>query len=167
MKEFLTRYSHYNAWANETLLTEILGLTPEQQQQEIISSFRSIYKTVLHVLNAETVWLQRFYVTVNTDWMGDPFVNDMNQLAAALHGIDEQWNQFTTTIPEELVTEVLDYKNIKGESFSFPRDLLMHHIFNHSTYHRGQLVTMLRQVGLEKLPSTDFSTWIRYHYKKE
>jgi uncharacterized damage-inducible protein DinB len=48
-----------------------------------------------------------------------------------------------------------------GQAFEEPYDLLLTHIFNHSTFHNGQLVTILRALGVEKIPSTDFIFWVR------
>ncbi len=65
------------------------------------------------------------------------------------------------SLENEFFQSILTYRNLKGDQFSQPVYQVLHHIFNHSTYHRGQLVTMLRQVGLEKIPSTDFIAWAR------
>jgi uncharacterized damage-inducible protein DinB len=56
---------------------------------------------------------------------------------------------------------VFHYQNTKKEQFKQPIYQVLLHMFNHSTYHRGQLVTMLRQLGVQKLPSTDFIVWSR------
>ncbi len=54
-----------------------------------------------------------------------------------------------------------DYENSKGEQFKQPIFQMLLHVFNHGTYHRGQLVTMLRQLGVENIPATDFIVWSR------
>ncbi len=121
MKEFLTRYSRYNVWANSTLLSVVLQLSPEQQHQEIISSFGSLYKTILHILNSETAWLQRFHEPVNNAWKGDDFGNDMSRLAAAVNIIDLHWQRFTESIAEESLDGILDYVNIRETHFLIRR----------------------------------------------
>ncbi|MBS1734314.1 MAG: DNA polymerase, partial [Bacteroidetes bacterium] len=53
------------------------------------------------------------------------------------------------------------YRNTKKEQFKQPVSEVLHHIFNHATYHRGQLVTMLRQVGVKDIPGTDLVLFLR------
>ena len=55
------------------------------------------------------------------------------------------------------------YRNTKKEQFKQPVFQMLLHLFNHQTYHRGQLITMLRQVGVTKIPATDFIEWCRNH----
>ena len=67
----------------------------------------------------------------------------------------KRWNWFKSKTDHEL-TEVLHYNNLAGMPFQQSYDLLLQHIFNHCTYHNGQLVTMLRALGVDKIPATDF-----------
>jgi uncharacterized damage-inducible protein DinB len=60
-----------------------------------------------------------------------------------------------------VLEHVFHYQNTKKEQFKQPIYQMLLHMFNHGTYHRGQLVTMLRQLGIQKLPSTDFIEWSR------
>ncbi|MGZ3844574.1 MAG: DinB family protein, partial [Flavisolibacter sp.] len=56
---------------------------------------------------------------------------------------------------------VFQYQNTKKEQFKQPIYQMLLHAFNHGTYHRGQLVNMLRQLGVDKIPGTDFIAWSR------
>ena len=58
----------------------------------------------------------------------------------------------------------LDFKRLNGDAYSMPYYELIAHVFNHSTYHRGQLVTMLRQVGFDKVESTDMLAYFRKYF---
>jgi uncharacterized damage-inducible protein DinB len=156
MKELFIQYASYNLWANKQLTDIINALTKEQQHKEIESSFNSLYKTVQHIWFAENLWLQRLKkgtVIIPVD----EFNSVMTELSAALTDRDTQWIAWIENMPEEQLLEILAYTNIKGISYKVPMDKALLHIFNHSTYHRGQLVTMLRQTGVTKIPSTDLS----------
>jgi uncharacterized damage-inducible protein DinB len=83
----------------------------------------------------------------------------MQELVSTLVHQSKQWEEWISNTPESSLDHVFQYYNRKKEHFKMPIYQMLHHVFNHSTYHRGQLVTMLRQLGVEKLPSTDFSTW--------
>ena len=62
---------------------------------------------------------------------------------------------FLDDLAPERLNDVVEYKNTKGETWRYPLWQQLHHVVNHSTYHRGQVTTMLRQLGAEPL-GTDF-----------
>ena len=158
VKEILLQYARFSQWAHKSLLELIRTLTPEQQHATIPSSFDSLYKTVFHVWGAESLWLGRLKqepVTIS----GDPFDKSMENLSGALEKVDQSWVDWISNQKDEQLTEKLHYKNKAGLPFHQSYDLLLHHIFNHNTYHNGQLVTMLRALGVDKIPATDFIAW--------
>ena len=158
IKDMLLNYARYNQWAHKRLLDLICSLTREQQHATVASSFNSLYKTIFHVWGAETLWLGRLNfepMTIN----GDPFNESMEKLSEALKAIDQLWVDWVGSKEDEQLTKKIHYKNSAGLPFFQSYDLLLQHIFNHSTYHNGQLVTMLRAVGADKIPATDFSAW--------
>jgi uncharacterized damage-inducible protein DinB len=161
VKELLVQYARYNQWAHKKLLDLIRTLSAEQQHTTIPSSFDSLYKTVFHVWSAEFLWLTRLNLEPPLKISGDRFNGSMEDLATALETVDGQWVGWFDDKADSQLTRLIHYTNIAGQSFSQPYDLLLHHIFNHSTYHNGQLVTMLRASGIDKIPSTDFVTWTR------
>lgn len=164
MKELLDQYAEYNVWANQRIIALINELNEEQQQKQIASSFDSLYKTILHVWRAETIWWRRVQheqQTVNDD----PFNGSMNILSDALYQQDQLWLEWVIGKDKNALKEKLSYANLKGDQFAEPVYLILIHLFNHGTYHRGQLVTLLHQLGIEKIPSTDFIAWARLFAK--
>jgi uncharacterized damage-inducible protein DinB len=158
VKELLLNYARFNQWAHQRLLDLICNLTEDEQHATVPSSFDSLYKTVLHVWGAESLWLGRLNqepITIT----GDPFNDSMEKLSEALKAIDHLWVEWLSTKEDDQLTKILHYKNKAGLPFHQSYDLLLQHIFNHSTYHNGQLVTMLRAIGADKIPATDFSAW--------
>jgi len=154
----LQNYARYNQWAHVKLLDLIGTLNEEQQHAIIPSSFDSLYKTVFHVWGAESLWLGRLNqepITIT----GDPFNESMEKLSASLKAIDLLWVEWVKSRNAEQLVQKLNYQNKAGVPFTQSYDLLLQHIFNHSTYHNGQLVTMLRALGVKNLPSTDFVAW--------
>jgi uncharacterized damage-inducible protein DinB len=161
VKELLVQYAQYNEWAHKRLLGLICSLSHEQLHTIIPSSFDSFYKTVYHVWGAEFLWLARLNLESPLKITGDRFSGSMGDLAAALETVDRQWVHWFDNKQDAQLSQQLHYTNMAGQSYSEPYDILLHHIFNHSTYHNGQLVTMLRASGIDKIPSTDFVTWSR------
>jgi uncharacterized damage-inducible protein DinB len=71
------------------------------------------------------------------------------------------WHEWLQNATERMLQHVFHYQNTKREQFKQPVYQMLLHMFNHGTYHRGQLINMLRQLGEEKLPATDFIVWSR------
>jgi len=157
MKELLTRFAKYNKWANARFADVLLKLTEEQLDMEINSSFPSIRTTVYHMWSAENIWLQRLNLVEQPVWVQDSFngtfeeavENWRNCSEGLLSFIDKQFN-------DNAFQHVMQYYNLKKQSVKLPVHVGLMQVLNHATYHRGQLVTMLRQAGVKKIPASDY-----------
>ena len=89
------------------------------------------------------------------------FKGSMKELSGMLLQQNRQWHEWIAGTNEMQLQHQFKYQNSKRESFKQPVYEMLLHVFNHNTYHRGQLVNMLRQAGLEKIPATDFIVWSR------
>ena len=161
MKELLKQYAAYNIWASLRLLDTVLSLPEEKQLAEVPSSFNSLYKTILHQWDAESVWWQRMKMQERIIIPSESFNGSMLDLVNGLIQQSKQWEEWVCNASDLLLDHVFQYYNNKKEHFKMPVYQMLHHVFNHGTYHRGQLVNMLRQLGVEKIPQTDFSFWSR------
>jgi uncharacterized damage-inducible protein DinB len=149
----------YDRWADLRVLEKISGLSADQYSRNLGSSFGGIGGTLLHILSANNVWLSR--------WNGDEAVPLNPENFQTCESVREQWNiyhseigKFTALITEDKLNAGLHYRDFKGNQFLQPLFHLIQHKVNHSTYHRGQLVTMLRQLGINAV-STDYIVYIR------
>ncbi|MDB5211111.1 MAG: hypothetical protein JWQ30_1938 [Sediminibacterium sp.] len=161
MKQLLTSFAQYEHWANERLFRVISPLTEEQQQQEIISSFSSVYKTCLHIWDASAIWWQRLHKMEEIIVPSLSFHPAMQEIEDGLLQQNKQWIEWIRSANDADLSYVLPYKNMKGEAFEQEVKEILLHINNHGTYHRGQLVTMLRQLQVEKIPQTDYILYSR------
>jgi uncharacterized damage-inducible protein DinB len=161
MKQLLVSFAHYEYWANERLLGVITGLSEEQQQQEIKSSFPSIFKTCLHIWDASSIWWQRLHKHEQVLVPSLTFHPSMKDVSNGLLQQNTQWMQWVGDASKEDLDYILPYKNMKGDFFEQAVSEIVLHLNNHGTYHRGQLVTMLREVGVEKIPQTDYILYSR------
>lgn len=161
MKELLKLYAVYNNWAHQRIFELILALPEDKQVTEIPSSFNSIFKTVLHMWDAESAWWQRMKMQERIIIPSENFKGNMRELTSSLLQQSKQWEEWVSNASEMMLEHVFQYQNIKREQIKMPIYQMVHHVFNHGTYHRGQLVNMLRQLGIEKIPQTDFSFWTR------
>jgi uncharacterized damage-inducible protein DinB len=161
MKSLLVSYARYEFWADEKLLEVVLSLTEEQQHREIISSFPSVYKTCLHTWDASSIWWQRIQGHAQVVIPSLSFHPSMHDVANGLLEQDRHWITWLEEQTELSLDKILAYKNLKGESFAQPVKDIVLHLSSHGGYHRGQLVTMLRQLEVEKIPQTDYILYAR------
>jgi uncharacterized damage-inducible protein DinB len=161
MKELLKQLATYNVWANQRLIELILALPGDQQHREISSSFNSLYKTILHMWDAETAWWQRMKLHERIVIPSENAKGNMQDVADGLLQQNRLWEEWVNNASDLSLAHVFHYQNSKKEQFKQPIFQMLLHVFNHGTYHRGQLVTMLRQLGVEKIPQTDFIVWSR------
>jgi len=161
MKELLQQYAAFNLWANQRLFECIGKLSEEQARQEITSSFTSVYKTLQHIWLAEEAWWKRLKLVEQIELESEKFTGTCGDLMKKLEKQSTEWSDWVHNATEAQLCHVFAYQNTKREQFKQPVNEVLVHVFNHGTYHRGQLVTMLRQLGVEKIPGTDFILFSR------
>jgi uncharacterized damage-inducible protein DinB len=161
MKQLLQQYSAYNVWANKKILERLHQLSAEEIHKEIPSSFPSVYKTVLHITNTEYIWWQRLKLAEHIESLMDNYSGSFEELSNKLLHSSKQWEEWVKEANEANLSHTFAYQNNKKEQFKQPVYEMLVHLFNHQSYHRGQLVMMLRQLGADKIPQTDFIIWSR------
>ncbi len=140
---------NYNNWANQRTISSVTPLTQQMFLRSMGNSFGSVRDTLAHILGAEWIWLER--------WLGRspkallsasdfPTVQAIQQRWAAVRHDQSQYIQ--TLVPGRLQDEV-SYINTRGERYVYTLWRQMVHVVNHSSYHRGQITTLLRQIGAE------------------
>ncbi len=161
MKELLRQYAAYNIWASQQILSIVYTLTDEQHKQEISSSFPSLYKTVLHMWDAESIWWQRMKLSERINRPSDNYTGTLQDAAAGLLHQSKQWEEWISNASDMAIEHVFHYHTFDKAQYKQPIWQMLLHVFNHGSYHRGQLINMLRQLGVQKLPATDFILWSR------
>ncbi len=162
MKESLLHLAQYHIWANHRMITLLHELSDAQIDADINSSFNSIRKTVYHSWSAEDIWLQRLKLVENPIWQQAQFQGNFEEAlhewekcgADLLQFIENQYN-------DRALEHVVQYSSLDKQVHKTATYIILQHVFNHATYHRGQLVTMLRQVGITKIPSFDLIVYSR------
>jgi uncharacterized damage-inducible protein DinB len=151
----------YHYWARDRVLDAVEPLTPEQFTRDMGNSFRSIRETVTHIYFAEWAWHSR--------WQGQsptaPLPSDMFPDVAAIR---QTWKEhevkmrsFLETLGEEGIDRVFEYKLISGQPGTSIYWHMLQHVVNHASYHRGQITTMLRQLGATPPKSMDMIAFHR------
>lgn len=161
MKELLQQYADYNIWATKQLVDRINKLSNKEINRELPNSFSSIYKTVKHMWLAEEVWWQRLKLVEHLVLESEKFTGSFTQLSITMAKQSAYWSDWIRASTQIQLIHVLEYRNTKRETFKQPINEVIMHLFNHATYHRGQLITMLHQLSVDKIPQTDFIVFSR------
>jgi len=160
-KKYFIELAEYNIWANDITRSWLEKITHEQWSEKIISSFNSIQETVLHIVSAETAWLQRLQKKEKIAWLQMEFKGSKEENIALWKNASKQLKEFMDLFDEAKMNDMLTFKRFNGEENTMQYYEVFAHTFNHSTYHRGQVVTMLRQAGFTNVQSTDLLGFYR------
>ena len=149
----------YTEWANERVLSAAEKLPLEDLLRDVGISYKSILGTLLHMAGAEWLWLERW--NGNSPVGPDVWAGWTPADAHSLQQVREKWepivrrrNAYLDKIADADLARELGYRRFTGEPFSLPLVQQMQHVVNHATLHRGQVVGMIRQLGVAP-PQTD------------
>jgi uncharacterized damage-inducible protein DinB len=166
MPHNLVSHLNYNLWANERL-GHLLMLQDDQiLHAEHKSSFSSIAKTIFHIWDAEIIWITRMKGGTLADWPSKSFTGSKADMLQGLVKASTELLQFIKEKGESFPQQKLVYKNMKGDAYENSVEEILFHLVNHGTYHRGQIITLLRESGLTQVVNTDLITWFREQNKK-
>ncbi len=148
----------YTIWADRQLLAELEQLPEEDLLRETGTSFGSVLGTMVHILGAEQIWLSRF---LGVPMSRLPTIEEVGTVELLRRSWEDFWPQlefFLASLTDEQLDRDFAWTNLAGEHRSAPMRQALLHVVNHSTYHRGQVVAQLRQLG-HTPPSTDLVYW--------
>ncbi len=150
----------FDQWATDRILDIVATVPEDQYVKNMNSSHGGIRGTLVHYYGAEWIWLERWKGTSPTTLIKEDDIPTFLQLREKWTSLWQELNQFVHSLTEEKLLSSLTYKDLKGNQYTQPLWQQMQHLINHSTYHRGQVVTMLRQVGVKPV-NTDLITYYR------
>ncbi len=162
MKSYFIKLTSYNLWANRLITSFINEAGDAAFDLNQSGSFPTIRGTLDHISGAEKIWLLRLQGTSLNEWPSKETQGNRTERCSQLISVSESFAGFTKDADEGFFSEILSYKNLKGDSFTGSVSDIMAHVMNHSTFHRGQIVNLLRGAGFTNLKSTDFITFTRF-----
>jgi uncharacterized damage-inducible protein DinB len=152
---FISELYRYNDWANEKTLAAAAHLDNEKFARQLGNSFSSVRDTLVHILGAEWIWLERWNGRFPRALLSVSELPTLSAIAARWRQVEESRNRFLQSLRHSDLNAAVSYVNQKGETWSYPLWQQMVHVVNHSSYHRGQTTTLLRQLGAQPV-TTDF-----------
>jgi uncharacterized damage-inducible protein DinB len=137
----------YHYWARDRLLDALEPLTPEEFTRDMGNSFRSIRDTVSHVYAAEWAWHLRWLGQSPTALLLADMFPDLATLRRTWSDHEARMRAFFLNRDESGINQVFDYTLLSSHTGASTLWQMAQHVANHAMYHRGQVVTMLRQLG--------------------
>ncbi|MBA4223829.1 MAG: damage-inducible protein DinB, partial [Methylobacterium sp.] len=148
---YVTTMARYNRWQNRSLYEAADTLTDEARRQDRGAFFRSIHGTFCHLLWADQIWLSRFAGTPKPTVShrdSAAMIADWQELKAARRDFDKTMLGWAEDLsPEWLAQDVTWTTSLTGQQMTMPAPILVMHVFNHQTHHRGQAHAMLTAAG--------------------
>ena len=151
----------YHYWARDLILEAVTPLTPEQFTRSVDSSFKSVRDTVAHIYAADRVWYTRWLGESPSSLIAYETFPDVDSIRRAWVDLEGEVRRFVEGLGEAGVSRVFEYKLLSGATGASPFFQMLTHVVNHGSYHRGQVTTLLRQLGAPPPKSTDMITFYR------
>jgi uncharacterized damage-inducible protein DinB len=152
----IREYAVYNAWAAKRLVDWLKTKPVDLIEWEVASSFPSIRHTLVHIWDTQRFWLAVFQQTDMPQSYRKGYDGTTAELLEGFFAQSEEMSRYVLSLSEEQIIEACELKT-PWVSGILPRYEFIQHCINHSTYHRGQVVTIGRQLGFTDAPMTDYN----------
>jgi uncharacterized damage-inducible protein DinB len=152
----------YHYWARDRMLDAVEVLTPDEYVRNLGSSFKSVRDTVIHTYGAEWNWYLRWVGNSPTSMPDPAKFPEVATVRTAWSAQEEKIRLFVHSSSNDL-GRVVKYRTLAGEEAQSVFWHMLQHVVNHASYHRGQITTMLRQLGA---PAPKPQDLIRFYREK-
>ena len=161
----IKRLFEYMEWANDLAIEAAAKLPDEDLRRDVGISHGSIFGTLVHMAGAEWIWVERWHG--RSPAKAEAWSLWSTESCADLPALKDRWGavidrrkSFVSELDEERLAADLSFKLLSGDPSSMRLVDQMQHVVNHATMHRGQIVGMIRQLGVDP-PSTDLLFYLR------
>lgn len=161
MIDLFIKFTEFNLWVNKRISSTLSLVNDGLLNSELKSSFRTVKLTVLHISDAEQIWTERLNGMSPKYWPSADFIGSGSDAVEMLINNSLKLNDTVKLLSPEFINSEISFNDMKGNPHNANVYDIIQHAVNHSTFHRGQIVTMLRELGVKSLPSTDYITYTR------
>lgn len=143
--------AEYNCWMNQKIYSVCSAIPDEQRKQDMGAFFKSIHGTLNHLLYGDKAWMGRFTLhPFSVTVIGQELYAEFEVLRAERETTDRQIIEWSRHLNPEWLSQPFEYtSNVDGKCRVLPTWVLVTHMFNHQTHHRGQITTLLKQLGYD------------------
>lgn len=141
----------YNTWMNESLYARAAELSDEERKRDLGAFFRSVHGTLNHILLSDQAWMQRFRgepITMTSP--ADELFAEFDELRRARVEMDRDIARWAAGLADGFATAPFRLWSVTYQRHRvIPGWAAVAQLFNHQTHHRGQVTTLLKQLGIE------------------
>ena len=165
--DLLQRLHQHRAWVNGNLLTAAAALSDEQLRSPYQIGQGSIWNSLTHLYAAEFVWLETLLGNEDSlvpgdvagklpgNQQGEGGITGLDDLRQKWSALDQRWTNYLASLTPESPEDVVHRKSsTTGQRFGTRRADVLLHVCTHAHYTAAQVINMLRQAGVDKLPET-------------
>jgi uncharacterized damage-inducible protein DinB len=139
----------YNRWMNERLYAVCAGIGDAERRRDLGAFFHSIHGTLNHILLADYIWLgrlkQRPFPAIS---LGQELYADFAELRARRAATDGELVDYVARLVPDDLSGVVRYTSVtSGKASALPLVVVLSHVFNHQTHHRGQVTALVSRLG--------------------
>ena len=151
----------YHYWARDRMFAALDTLTPEQLTRNLGNSFASVHDTLTHLYGAEWVWCSRWEGASPSSLPSPREFADLAAIRRAWLEMEQRVRGVVDRLGGEGIERPIHYRGLDGTPQAQPFTHMLQHLVNHGSYHRGQVTTMLRQLGAAPPKSMDLMAFYR------
>jgi uncharacterized damage-inducible protein DinB len=151
----------YNAWATNRMFEALARIPEADYKRNLKSSHGSLQGTATHLVAAEKIWLSRLVKKPEPALMTREDAPSLQSLKKTWEDVAARTARFVSSLEDSSLEGDLEYVTTEGKNFTNSLVQILQHVVNHSSYHRGQIAGMMRQVGAEPV-HTDLIAFFRH-----
>jgi uncharacterized damage-inducible protein DinB len=151
----------YHYWARDRLFAAIDTLTDEQLRRPLGNSFPSVFDTIVHLCGADWIWRSRWQGESPMALPKPELYDDLRRVRAAWLDEERHIRAIVNRLGADGILRPIEYTGWDGKRQAQPFWQMLQHLVNHGSYHRGQVTTMLRQLGVQPAKSMDLIAFYR------
>lgn len=155
LKKIMTNYANYNLWVNQQFVNWLSSKSNELLFQEVPSSYPSIMKTLNHIWETEEYWYSVIAETAPFEKKENVDL-DTNEIFEGLLQSSAKLAEYINSLSDEQLCKEIKIENPWFEC-KLPLSEYLLQVVNHGTYHRGQIVTIGRNIGITDASNTDYN----------
>ncbi len=164
-KEYFVTLYDYNYWVNDRVLRAAGQVNDAQFVAKTMHSYGSLRGTLVHILSAEWIWLQRFNSISPKNILREHDFPTLASLQARWNEEAQKMRAFIGGLKEDDLTRIVRYNTLEGDPFEHPLWEMLAHLVNHGTQHRAEAAAMLTDFG-HSPGDVDLIMFVRERQKK-
>ncbi len=161
MKQLIINYTKFNLWANSKICYFLSVLEEPMLDKKLIDNLPSMKDVVCQIWDAETTFYNRFTGNTAENTPSEDFNGDFKELKRKFLQQSQNLTLYALSLDDNQLKEDFEYSNEEGEKFNTQLYRIVLHCVNHSTFLRGQILTIFRDLGYRDYSPIDLETYFK------